>query len=187
MRRLAPLLLLAACTPAPPAPVPTPTPVPSQPSSDPVPTGKFLFYEDFEAGTDRWQLPATGWHPIMASSCGGKYAMILDLAPGDSSFSLKQPLDLSTAVRPVLKYDVKGVTTPPDAVTVQAEIRPPGQDWRPVGHATHGDHVFVAGVVADLTAYAGQAIGLRFHATVGAAEAVYKGYYLDDIEVIEPR
>jgi hypothetical protein len=191
MRHLLPLLLLAGCAPAPVITAATPSPMPPVPvsaNSDPVPAGKFLFYEDFENGTDRWELPATGWQLLNAFTCGGKYTMLLPDSgqPGESTFTLKQPIDLAKAVKPVLKFDVKGLTTPEDAVVIQAELRPAGKDWQPLGHDARGNHVFVASVAADLTPYVGQAVGLRFHGVTKAGKADSKGMYLDDVAVIEP-
>ena len=107
--------------------------------------------------------------------------------PGESTFTLKEALDLKTAIKPVLKFDVKGLTSPEDAVVIQAELRPAGQDWQPLGHDARGNHVFVASVVADLQPYAGQTVGLRFRGVTKAGKADSKGMYLDDVAVIEPQ
>lgn len=187
MRYLLPLLLVASCAPAPVITAATPSPSPSV-NPDMAPSGKFLFYEDFENGTDKWELPATGWQILAAYSCGGKYTMLLPDAgkPGETVFTLKEPLDLAKAVKPVLKYDVKGLTNPATAVELRVEVKPAGKDWLAVGHTTQGDHVFVASQIADLVPYVGQAIGLRFVGTTRDGKADSKGMYLDDIAVIEP-
>ncbi|MDB5099360.1 MAG: hypothetical protein JWM80_3781 [Cyanobacteria bacterium RYN_339] len=190
MRHLLLLVCLAGCAPAatfqPPNPAASGPPVAT--NADLVPTGKFLFYEDFENGTEKWELPATGWQLLNAYSCGGKFTMLLPDTgrPGESYFTLRAPLDLGKLVKPLLKYDVKGLTTPEDATVIQAEVRPPGQDWRPLGHDARGNHAFAAAVVADLKPYAGQTVGLRFHGTTKAGQADTKGMYLDDVGVIEP-
>jgi hypothetical protein len=185
MRYLLPLLLLAGCAPAPVLPAASPTP---PPGADKVQPGKFLFYEDFENGTDKWELPATGWQILAAYSCGGKYSMLLPDAgkPGTTTFTLKEPLDLAKAVKPFLKYDVKGLTNPATAVEVRAEIQPAGKAWLAIGHASQGDHAFVASQVADLVPYVGQAVGLRFVGTTRDGTADSKGMFLDDVAVIEP-
>jgi len=89
-------------------------------------------------------------------------------------------------VKPVLKYDVKGLTSPAEAVSLTVEVRPAGQDWRQVGHGAQGDHVFVASQVADLTPFVGQQLGLRFHGVTRAGKGDSQGMYLDDVDVIEP-
>jgi hypothetical protein len=190
MRHLLPLLFLAGCAPTATLPAPGLSAVgtPAATNADRVPAGKFLFLEDFEGGTARWELPATGWRLLNAMSCGGLYTMLLPDAgqPGESVFTLKEPLDLKAASKPVLKFDVKGLTSPEDAVVIQAEVRPEGKDWQPLGHDARGNHVFVASVVADLAPFAGQAVGLRFHGVTKAGKADAKGMYLDDVAVIEP-
>jgi len=180
------------------APATSPTSLPVA-KSDAVPAGAFVFFEDFEQGTARWQLPAgtepVAWRLLNALTCGGKYTMLIGqdnqvpfaAAEGESVLTLKSPLDLTRAVRPQLKYDVKGLAYPADALTIQAEIQPSGEDWRPWGRAVNGAFVFMGSVVADLTPYAGKSVGLRFRARFKPAGEPAKGMYLDDVVVIEPR
>jgi hypothetical protein len=166
--------------------------------SDPVPAGSFLFYEDFEKGYDRWAMPdpkaEVAFRPLNAPTCGGLWSILLGTADherytpaaGEHVLALADPLDLTKAKRPFLKYDVKGVTFPETAIDLTAEVRPEGGAWTPVGRRIRGGYVFMASIGADLTAYAGQQVGLRFRATFTAGEAAAKGMYLDDVQVLEP-
>lgn len=167
--------------------------------SDPLPAGAFLFYEDFERGYDRWALPdasaAVTFRPLNAPTCGGLWSILLGTADharyvptaGEHLLALKAPLDLTTAKKPFLKYDVKGVTFPAEAIDVRAEIRGEDGVWTPIGRRVTGDYVFMASIGADLSAWVGKRIGLRFRAVVTAGSGPSKGMYLDDVQVIEPR
>ncbi len=184
------------------APIPTPSATSTTTSptfgSDPVPAGAFLFYEDFERGYDRWALPdasaAVTFRKLNAPTCGGLWSILLGTAdharytpaPGEHVLALKAPLDLSKAKKPFLKYDVKGVTFPAEAVELWAEIRGAGGAWTPVGRRVRGGYVFMASIGADLTAWAGQPIDLRFRARMTTGTEGAKGMYLDDVQVVEP-
>ena len=203
-------LLAAACAPqaAPPPPgaaLPTLAPVPSpfgpavSYGSDPLPAGSFVFFEDFERGADRWTLPdpaaPVAFRVANVRACGGLYTILLgraDLAPyapdaGEHVLALAAPLDLTKARRPFLKYDVKGTTTPATALDLVAEVRGADGAWTPVGRRVRGGYVFMASIGADLTPWAGQAVGLRFRAALAPGTAPTEGFYLDDVQVIEPR
>lgn len=208
-------LLLSGCAPSDvPAPVPAagtsstptslaalvPSPAPVRYGSDKVPVGTFVYYDDFEKGFDDWELPpapaadTVGLRALKAPACGGLWTVHIGLPeqkpyiPSVGSFMLskKAPLDLSKAQKPWFKYDVKGVTFPAEALDLTAEIRPPGGDWQPVGRRIVGGYVFMASIGADLTAYAGQKLGLRFVATLKPGQDASKGIWLDDVVVIEP-
>lgn len=200
--------LAAACGPqaglAPPAALPTlaPAPTPFGPgagfASDRIPAGPFLFFEDFEKGYDRWTLPdpapAVAFRSLNAPTCGGMWTILLGTAdhgpftpaPGEHVLALKAPLDLTKAKRPFLKYDVKGVTWPAEAVDLVAEVRTAGGLWTPVGRHVRGGYLFMASIGADLTPWVGQKPELRFRATMTAGEQASVGMYLDDVQVIEP-
>ena len=205
-------LLAAACgpqeaaPPAPPAPaLPTlaPAPTPFGPAagygSDPLPTGAFVFYEDFERGFDRWTLPDAAapvtFRQLNAPTCGGLWTILLgtaDHAPfvptaGEHVLALKAPIDLGKARRPYFKYDVKGTTRPEAALDLVAELRGRDGAWTPVGRRVRGGYVFMASIGADLTAWAGQLVDLRFRAVLADGEGPSGGLYLDDIQIIEPR
>jgi hypothetical protein len=181
--------------------VPTPTPRPLAGTLPPV-AGAFLFYEDFEkgmAGMKRWTIsgPArdVAWRLLEARTCGGQFTMHLgrpkqatfQAARGDSYLTLSAPLDLRTAKKPTLKYDVKGVANPPEAVRYQAEIRPAGGKWTPLGPVIEGRFVLMQSIYLDISRYAGQPLGLRFHAWTQPGREPSKGLYLDDVFVIEPQ
>lgn len=201
-------LLLAGCapTPAPPPPPPAPTLAPppaigaaADYGSDKVPAGAFVFFEDFEKGFERWAMPdpsaAVAFRPLEAPACGGLWTVLLgtrDHAPftptaGEHVLASKAPIDLSKAVRPFLKYDVKGVTHPAEALDLTAEVKGADGTWTPVGRRVRGGYVFMASIGADLTAWAGQRIELRFRATLGPTSEPTQGFYLDDVLIIEPR
>jgi hypothetical protein len=197
---------LAACSASPPTPpLSVAAPAPASPkaaesvTSDAVPSGAFIFYEDFENGAARWQLPAvtpaSEWRLLNAPSCGGMWTMLIgqaDRTPftgpaGESIFTLVAPIDLAKAVKPILKFDVKGLATPEDAVSIQAEVKLATGDWTPIGHPAIGNHAFVGSVVCDLGPFVGKRISLRFRATLKQALQPSYGLYLDDIAVIEPQ
>lgn len=207
-------LLLAACAPAPagapaaggptpPAATLAPPPSPFGPAvdygSDKVPPGSFVFFEDFERGFDRWAMPdpkaQVAFRPLNALACGGLWTIMLGPeggaeftpAPGEHVLALKAPLDLTKARAPFLKYDVKGESSPAEALDLVAEIRGTDGAWTPVGRRVRGGYVFMASIGADLTAWAGQPVGLRFRATFAPGAGPMKGFMLDDVQVIEPR
>lgn len=212
MRRLLLALLLLGCAPEE-APAPAaetsapprslaglvPSPSPVLYGSDTIPIGAFVYYEDFEKGFRGWELPkdptGVALRALRAPACGGLWTVHLGL-PGQREFApvaghhvltKTAPLDLTRAKRPQLKFDVKGLTQPVEALHMTAEIRPPGGSWQPIGRPIKGGYMFVASIVADLTPWAGRFLGLRFVYDMAPAEAKTKGFYLDDIMVIEPQ
>jgi hypothetical protein len=210
MRQLALALILllpgcAAATPVTPAassaPQPAATPIAALAPdlvSDVVPPGSFVFFEDFEAGTGRWQLPAAadlGWRLLKAHTCTGEYSLLLGKdgqAPftgsaQDSYVTLTQGLDLSKATNPLFKYDVLGKATPDGAVTFTVEVRAKGGDWKPLGEPRVANHAFALTYVSPLTEFAGQTVDLRFHGKIDQVQEPSKGLYLDQVAVIEAR
>lgn len=160
-------------------------------------SGSFLFYEDFEHGMKRWHVQGGGdgvaWRLLEAHTCGGAFTMHLGkpkqapyaAARGESYLVLTDGLDLTTAKRPTLKYDVKGVCDPISAITYEVELKPPGGAWRVVSPAVDGRFDGMRSLYLDLTPYAKKRVGLRFHAHVKPTQKPTKGLYLDDIHVIE--
>jgi hypothetical protein len=206
MRHLALVaLLLSGCAAAqpvvPPAPVASATPMPApvgQQVSDNVPSGAFVFFEDFEAGTGRWTMPPSadvGWRLLKAHTCTGDFSLLLGKdqqepftgSAQDRYVTLATGLDLSKARRPALKYDVLGHALPDGAVSMVVEVRPPGGDWQPLGDQRIADHPFALTFVSELTAWTGKTVDLRFHGTVKDVAEPSKGLYLDQIAVIEAR
>lgn len=175
-----------------------PTPAPTAKPALAVPAGAFLFFEDFERGVDRWELPEGAekpqWRQLQAYTCGGAYTMLLGRpkaspyvpAEGASILALKAPIDLKKAVKPVLKFDVVASATPADALTVQPEVKAGEGDWQPLGEAVTASYPLMLPIVRELTPYVGQAIALRFRATMRAGSGETRGFYLDDVHVIEP-
>jgi hypothetical protein len=195
------ILLLSGCAAT--FPVPPEAPIPSAASapqlvSDDVPSGSFVFFEDFEAGTGRWQLPAgpdLGWRLLKAHTCTGDYSLLLGRdqqepftgSAQDSYVTLTNGLDLTRAKNPLLKYDVLGAATPEGAVAMTVEVRPAGGAWQPLGETRLANHNFALSFVSPLTGWAGQKLDLRFHGTIKQVQAPSKGLYLDQIAVIEAR
>lgn len=203
--RLAAALALLALGCAPPAPAPAPnislidslpSPSPSA-SADVVPSGAFLFYEDFEQGAGRWTMsaaPGPGWRLLQAYTCGGAFTMHLGLpeqapfqpAAGTAELALAAPLDLTKGRSPRLKFDVLGTATPEGAIVVQAEARDPGAVWKPLGEPVTARHALMRSIVRDLSPWAGRRAELRFRAEMSPGTAPTQGFYLDDVQVIEP-
>ncbi len=177
-RPLAPLLLslLLGCAPeeapqpglasnAPPRSLAglLPSPSPQVFGSDRIPVGRFVYYEDFEKGFDGWALPpapaGVALRPLKAPACGGLWTVHLGL-PGQQPYvpvaghhvlTKRRPLDLRQARRPKLKYDVKGLTYPAEALDLTAEVRSVGGLWQPIGRRIRGGYMFMASIVAALT------------------------------------
>lgn len=196
----APVVVSVAPSPGASPAVPTDDEGASAANSQKVPEGAFLFYEDFEHGTDRWDIPAVApdavaWRLLHAHSCTGEYTMLLGRdqqaaftgPAADSVFTLKDGLDLSKGVKPMLKYDLKGLALPYDAIAFQPEVQPPGGAWQPLGQPVQADHNFALTYTDDLSAWAGKRLGLRFRVTVKATDKPTSGIYLDEIAVLEPR
>lgn len=178
--------------------LPSPTPAPSLPPMPRVAVGPHYFHEDFEHGMARWQATGAagevGWHHLRAAACGGRYTMVLG-RPGNQPFAataatalltLTTPIDLTHARKPRLEYDLKGVSEPWDLFTVTAEARRPGGAWKPVGAAGTARYAIVATFTADLTPYAGHPVELRFRGVVKNVSRANRGFYLDDVIVLEP-
>jgi hypothetical protein len=179
--------------------LPSPRPAATMPSMPPMALGKKLFHEDFEAGMATFRAEGTrkglGWHRLRAAACGGRYTMVLGRAFNDvftdatttADLVLVKPLDLTRARHPRLQYDLKGITYPPERVEVRPWVRRPGGQWQPIGAVGQARYMFVATFTADLTAYRGGKLDLRFRGEIKAGSKPNKGMYLDDITVVEPR
>lgn len=179
-----------------------PSPIPSmvRPSMPPQLPGAFIFYDDFEKGMGKWAVTGNakdlGWHLLNAATCGGLWTMVLGKPLNEEHqgqaceayLSVKQAIDLRKAKRPQLQYDLKGVSLPPELIAVQAQVRKKGQGpWADVGPVAHGSLPLVLTFVADLTPYAGSELELRFRGQLKAAPKATKGFYLDDVHIVEPR
>jgi hypothetical protein len=178
------------------------TTVAGQPQPSPASTpqgsnisGAFLFYEDFEHGLQKWtfsdQAPVA-WRLLPTHSCGGAFAMLFG-ADKQASFSnmaadgyltLNVPIDLTAAKHPMLTYQTLATSTPPAALTLQAEMSAQDGVWKPIGQGLQGNQPIMSTEVADLLPYVGQSLHLRFHATSQTA-AGSSGMLLDTIEIIE--
>jgi hypothetical protein len=179
--------------------LPSPTPDQTLPSMPPAIAGSFLFYEDFERGMDRWTIAGgrdgIGWHLLKASTCGGLYTMVLGqklnqatrLAVGESSLALKEAVGIPEQGEFQLKYDVKGIITPPEAASILAEIRPTGGAWQIIAPIATARFPLVVTFKADLTPFAGKSVNLRFRGTTQSTRDPQKGFYLDDIYIIRKR
>lgn len=177
--------------------LPSPTPDHTMPSMPPEVAGGFLFYEDFEKGRDRWAINGVsrgvGWHHLKAATCGGLYTLVLGeaknpptkFAAGASYLTLKAPLDLGKAKAAQLQYDIKGVANPPASAAITPEVREPGGAWKAVAPTATARFPLVVTYTADLTPYLGKKIALRFRGTTKPASEPTKGFYLDDIHVVE--
>ncbi|MEB3283864.1 MAG: hypothetical protein VKN33_01075 [Candidatus Sericytochromatia bacterium] len=179
--------------------LPSPTPDQTLPSMPPAMAGSFLFYEDFERGTERWEISGgkgeIGWHLLKASTCGGLYTMVLGhtlnqasrFARTSSLLSLKTDIAIPPQGQFQIKYDVKGNVTPPEAAIIQAEIRPENGTWIRIAPTASARFPLVVTFKADLAPFLGQTIGLRFRGTTETTQDPQKGFYLDDIHIIRKR
>lgn len=179
--------------------LPSPTPNQVLPSMPPPVSGAFTAYEDFEHGIQRWTLQTNpngfGWHLLKASTCGGLYTMVLGFKdnqatrfkPGTALLTLREPIALPAGKHLQLKYDVKGLVNPPEAATIQAEMRLGTGAWRPVAPLAQARFPLVVSFRADLTPYAGQRLSLRFRGQGSQTLEPQKGFYLDDIHIIQAR
>jgi hypothetical protein len=173
------------------------------PSMPPPTAGRFVFFDDFENGTAKWQVDegkgGLGWHHIKSKSCGGLYTMVLGTPHNDpfksdafkggqvtAYLGTAKPIDLKGAHKPQLQFDLKGYTTPKEVLTIQPEVRPAGGAWQPVGAPATAQFPVVVTFTADLTPYAGQAVDLRFKGTIKGNDQPNKGVFLDDVHVVEP-
>lgn len=178
-----------------------PSPKPSRDPADVPPpgalSGAFLFFEDLEHTGDRWALAGAsggvGFHRLKAPACGGLYTLHVGRAdhapftplPLKTTATLKAPLDLTKAKRPLLRYDVKGEFSPIGALSLQPYVQVDGGAWQPLGKPALGRYPTVMTRFVLLTPYAGHKVRLRFEATMKAGTGKTKGYYLDDIYVME--
>ncbi len=206
---MAAAIALAGCH-APPQtsdPVPSPTPRPTPDAwqavnpdgPDQVVLGRVLFWEDFETDLSRWTIDGSAggarWLRLEGNFCGGAFTMLFGLperaefatGSGQSTLTLADPIDLSEARRPQLKYDVRGISYPQDGVMVQPEARRPGGDWDPVGPVTVSRYPSDMGYrAADLSSYAGGEVEIRFKAYLSPLERPTRGMMLDDVKILEP-
>lgn len=179
-----------------------PSPVPSmvRPDMPPQLPGAFIFYDDFEKGMGKWTVSGNskglGWHLLNAATCGGLWTMVLGKALNEAHqgqaceayVTAKAPIDLTKAKSPQLQYDLKGISLPPEGIEVRAQIRKVGAaTWTEVGPVAHGSLPLVLTFVADISAFAGSKVELRFCGKLHPAAKPTKGFYLDDVHVVEPR
>lgn len=177
--------------------LPSPTPDHTLPSMPPEVAGSFVFYEDFEKGMARWAISGVskgvGWHHLKAATCGGLYTMVLGEAKnpatrfgtGESFLTLKAPVSLAKAKAPQLQYDIKGVTNPADAAAITAEIREPGGAWKAIAPKATARFPLVVTFTASLVPYLGKKLELRFRGSTQPAKEPTKGFYLDDIHIVD--
>ena len=70
---------------------------------------------------------------------------------------------------------------------VQPEARRPGGDWEPVGPVTVSRYPSDMGYrAADLTAFAGGEVEIRFKAYLSPLDRPTRGFMLDDVKLMEP-
>jgi hypothetical protein len=177
--------------------LPSPTPNRTLPSMPTEVAGAFVFFDDFEKGAGRWAMTGgakgVGWHHLKAATCGGLYTMLLGeaknpattFAAAESFLVLKAPLDLTKARAPQLQFDLKGETSPPEAAVITAEAREPGGPWMPLTQPATARFQLVVTYTADLTPYAGKRLELRFRGVTKPAKRKSKGFYLDDVHVVD--
>lgn len=177
--------------------LPSPTPDAALPSMPPEQAGAFVFYEDFEKGMDRWKTSGgagkVGFHHLKAATCGGLYTMVLGepknpptrFATAEAHLTLAKPIDLSKVKRAQLQFDLKGHTNPPEAAAITAEARTPGGAWQAIAPTATARFPLVVTFTADLGPWVGKAVELRFRGSTKAAAEPSKGYYLDDVHVVE--
>lgn len=177
----------------------TPTPVnDGEPSPDVPLTGAFLFFDDFEHGTGKWTVGGGDadphWAILHAPTCSGAYVMHLGMPDvsqftpqaGDETLTLKAPVDLTQAKRPQLTYDVLGSDDPQDAMVIQPEVQVDGGAWTPVGTPALARYDLTRTRFADLTAYDGKQVLLRFDTVIKSGGAT-RGMFLDNVQIIEPQ
>ncbi|HEY9720412.1 MAG TPA: hypothetical protein V6D47_00245 [Oscillatoriaceae cyanobacterium] len=178
----------------------TPTAVSDgEPSPDVPLTGAFLFFDDFEHGTRKWTIGGGSanphWALLHAPTCTGAYVMHLGKpdvsnftpAAGEQTLTLVAPIDLTGAKRPQLTYDVLGSDDPQNAIVVQPEVQVDGGAWTPVGTPALARYDLTRTRFADLTAYDGKRVLLRFDTVLEPSGAATKGMFLDNVQVIEPQ
>ena len=177
--------------------LPSPTPDATLPSMPPEVPGAFLFYEDFEKGWSRWKASGgagpVGFHHLKAATCGGLYTMVLGepknppttFAAAEAFLTLRKPIDLAKAKHAQLQFDLKGHTNPPDAASITAEARTPGGEWKAIAPRATARFPLVVTFTADLAPWVGKAVELRFRGATKPAAQPTKGFYLDDVHVVE--
>ena len=179
-------------------PGPTPTPDPGDAIPNVPLAGSFLFFEDFEHGDARWTLAGgangIGWLLLHAPACGGDYTMLMgrpDQAPfagasGEAVLTDTAGIDLTTARDPYMSYDVMGSFEPATAFTLTPELQDATGSWQPLGTPLAGRYPTVKTRIVLLKPYCGQVVHLRFRASFQAPYAATKGFYLDNVQVVEP-
>lgn len=192
--------------PTPAAPAPTPFLVPSIPETDPFPLiGPLRQEEGFEHGQATWRDEAARpdtphdrvvWRRLQGSFCGGQYVMQVGVEgfkpfepmPAECVLTEEATMSLAGMQRPHLRFSVFGVAYPPESLRLQAEARDPaGGGWQPVGPAIRARHYRTAVYSADLTAWVGGDVQVRFRALLAPGDRPTRGMLLDDIALIEPR
>jgi hypothetical protein len=181
--------------------VPTPAPVfPGDAKS--IKPGRFVFYEDFERGQasmKKWVVSGDrhpiGWHLLNASTCGGLFTLAVDRSDhkkfhaekaGQSVVTYTDWIDLRKAKKPYLKYDVKGLLSPEDAVTVTPEASRDGKRWTAIGPTTLARYKMMRSRLCELAPYAGGRFRLRFRAEWKPFVTPTAGFYVDDVHIVEP-
>jgi hypothetical protein len=178
--------------------LPSPTPDRSLPAGmKPEIAGSFVFYEDFEKGVAKWTpsvgKSGVGFHLLKAATCGGLYTMVLGEAKNPPTkfaseevlLTLKAPIDLRKVKKAQLQYDLKGDVTPPDSAAIIAEMRPVGGTWKPVAPKATARFPLVVTFTAELDPYLGKQVELRFRGITKPAKQAGKGFYLDDVHVVQ--
>ena len=177
--------------------LPSPTPDRTLPSMKPEIAGSFVFYEDFEKGVAKWTpsvgKSGVGFHLLKAATCGGLYTMVLGedknpptkFAHEDVLLTLKAPIDLRKVKKAQLQYDLKGDVTPPESATIIAELRPVGGKWKQVAPKATARFPLVVTFTAELDPYLGKQVELRFRGVTKPARQAGKGFYLDDVHVVQ--
>jgi hypothetical protein len=130
---------------------------------------------------------------LRAAACGGLYTMVLGREHNDvftnvaasCDLVLAQPISLKGMILPRLQYDLKGLCFPADLLTIRAYVRRPGGAWQAVGQPGHARYPLVVTFVADLAAFKGGPIELKFHGELKAGPKPNRGLYLDDVNVLD--
>ncbi len=167
-------------------------PNPSRPVN--TAAGSVLFQDDFDNGPARWSLQAP-WHFTSRVSASGMYSLWMGnedngryKANMRAVASLKNPIELSSVTRPVLRLRLKGqsgqerLANGEDRLLV--EVRTTAKEFETVYSAT-GLIKDWQEIKVDLSGWSGQSINLRLTFMSGSANsgAGFSGFFVDDIKV----
>ncbi len=170
-------------------------PTSSPTSQTPALPAKTLFLDDFENPTDlNWKLDAP-WHLTRRYSASGRQSLWFgDEARGryspnlNISATLLQPVDLSAASSPILRFRLTGQSDytqiPNGEDRLFVEVATPGQSFKPI-FSTNSLYADWQEVAIDLSRWKDKPLQIRIRFSSGTLNsgAGFNGFFVDDVRI----